>query len=202
MFLFCSLDDIMKVKKNIKEVIIPDSLSSSVVIVTSTITSTSTPMTSQVSSTEAIQPTSTLVANVDRLITIYQPQTSTPRSSSLSSSRPHSVSVTTVSHTERLPTTSVAATIERPSMKTTKPASKTYENSATSAGQHGTMKLFRFILSFHIIHEGMLCTCTRKNTSLHLSIPAHAKVFTQVCKLCCAPITEFFTFTKVSIGCS
>lgn len=198
MFLFCSLDDIMKVKKNIKEVIIPASLSSSVVIVTSTITSTSTPMTSQVSSTEAIQPTSTLVANVDRFVTT----TSTPRSSSLSSSRPHSVSVTTVSHTERLPTTSVAATIERPSMKTTKPASKTYENSATSAGQHGTMKLFRFILSFHIIHEGMLCTCTRKNTSLHLSIPAHAKVFTQVCKLRCAPITEFFTFTKVSIGCS
>jgi hypothetical protein len=122
----------------------------SIVMATSTITSSSKSV--QVSSTEAIQPTSTLVVNADRLSTIYQSQTS--RSSSLSISRPHSVSVTTVSHAKRLLTTSVA--IESPSLKTTKSASKTFENSATSADQHGSMKLFRFILSFHIIREGML----------------------------------------------
>ena len=140
----------MKGKRD--KVLRPASPTPSTVMATSTITSSS--KTVQVSSTEAIQPTSTLVVNVDRLSTIYQSQTSPPRCSSLSISRPHSVSVTTVSHAKRLLTTSVA--IESPSLKTTKSASKTFENSATSAGQHGSMKLFRFILSFHIIREGML----------------------------------------------
>jgi hypothetical protein len=145
-------EDIKKFRRDPEEVKFV-SLTPSVVTATSIITSSPKPI--QVSTTQAIQPTSTLVVNVDRLTTIYKSREST-RSSSPSSSRPHSVSVPAVSDTQRLPATSVAPAIGNPSLKTTKPASKTFENSATSAGQHGNMKLFRFILSFHIIREGML----------------------------------------------
>lgn len=146
---------------------------SSVVMPRSTLASSSTTMRIQSSSTQVtsqyIHPTPTLLANIHRLSTIHQLETSAPRSSSLRSSMPHSVSVTTFSHTQRSLATSVAPAIENPSLKTTKPTSKTYENSATPAGRHGTMKLFRFILSFHIIREGMFCLHPENTIVAHSS---------------------------------
>ena len=149
--------EVMK-PKSVSFVAMPRSTLASTTIIQSEIQSSSAQVTSQY-----IHPTPTLLANIDRLSTIHQLETTAPRSSSLWSSVPHSVSVTTFSHTQRSPATSVAPTLENPSLKTTKPTSKTYENSATPAGRHGTMKLFRFILSFHIIREGMFCLHPKKH---------------------------------------
>ena len=159
---------------------VPVTPSPSLVKGTSTVTTSSKTTKRIFTSTEVIKPTTTMVAIIEKLVTTtHQSQESVPRSSSRSSSRPHSVSVTTVSHTQRSPSSTIvshtrrspSSTIESPSLKTTKPSSKTYENSAISAGQHGTMKLFRFILSFHIIREGM-CTCTKSTVYLTIVAPS------------------------------
>ena len=139
----------------------------------STLTSSSTAARIQSSSTQItsqfIQPTPTSLVNLDRLSTSHELDTHFSRSSSSRSSVPHSVSVTTFSHTQRSPATSVPPTIGKSSLKTPMPTSKTHENSATPAGRHGTMKLFRFILSFHIIREGMFCLHPENTIDAHSS---------------------------------
>lgn len=121
------------------------------------------------SSTVELQPTPSLVQKLEQFSTDYKrlnsSSTASPTNqhgttSSSYTSSSYRVSVSPVSQPRHFTTTATITnlrSIPLTSSPSSKPAPKTTENKTvqthTNMGQHGTMKLFHFILSFHIVRQ-------------------------------------------------